>query len=104
MQVRRNINYENIELIIIASGVIYMCKQCAKFQSANPISARNHLSHAHKRCPVGRAISPYPPATFGRMDELKRHFVKNKCPEVGDKNGQEIWNDINQTNNEFNAQ
>ena len=46
---------------------------------------------------------PYCPATFGRMSELKRHFRKNNCPNKNNKTGTEIWDDINNINNEPNA-
>ena len=38
------------------------------------------------------------------MGDLKRHFRKYNCPNIGNKNGREIWNAINRINDEFNAQ
>ena len=99
-----DISYGNVEVDVIGDEIIYICKHCTKFRNLSSISVRNHLPHAHKRCPTGRVICPYYPSTFGGMDELKRHFRKNKCPNVDNKTGNEIRNDINQINNEFNAQ
>ena len=52
----QDINYENIEPNVINDNIIYKCKRCTEFKSENPISVRNHLPRAHKRCPAGRAI------------------------------------------------
>ena len=68
-----------------------------------PISIRNHLSHAHKECPPGRVIRPYCQQPFSHMGNLKRHFLKNSCPNVGLNMGVKQWNDIIKINNEFNA-
>ena len=69
---------ENIEIELINNTTVYVCKQCTRFRNTNPISMRNHLSHAHKKCRTKRTICPYCPATFGRKAELKRHFRKKK--------------------------
>ena len=98
-----DISYGNVEVDVIGGEIIYKCRNCAKFRNVNPISVRNHIPHADKRCPTGRAICPYCPATFGRMNELKRHFRKNKCPNVENKPVNDTRNDINQINNKFNA-
>ena len=102
----REIRYGNIELEIIGGECIFKCLKCTRepiFQDMRPVSIRKHLSHAHKECPPGRVICPYFPATFWRMGNLKRHFLNNSCPNVGDNKGVKQWNDIIKINNEFNA-
>ena len=100
----QEIKHGNIELDIINNNKnIYICKLRRNFRNGNPRSISNHISHKHKKCPVGRMRCPYCPATFGRMSELKRHFRRNNCKTKNNKTGTEIWDEINNINNEPNA-
>ena len=89
----QEIKYVDIELKVNGRCHFYI-QTMRKISKYGPSIRQQSPFSGTQKCPRGRIICPYYPATFRHVRGIKRHFRKNKCPNIGIRQGDGIWEDI----------
>ena len=83
----QEIKYGNIELNVINQEYVSVWKNVTYLEILTQLQLGG-LAQKHKRCPSGRVICPYCPATFWNMGNSKKTPQKNNWPNVGIREGE----------------